>query len=559
MLTLQRNGFRPNLNAYGRIDEMNYSYTVDGKLDEIEETSAANLGFKTAATNGIAQYQYDLNGNMTDDDHKNIMVAYNYLNLPTRVEKPNEGEILWSYDATGRKLSKEVLQDSLKIDDNPIGDGKYYANWITSMGNIDSGSDVQFIARDSIVLKPGFSAKDNFIAKIGANEGTIRNYVSGIEYFEGEMEAIYHEVGRVFFENDSPIYEYVLSDHLGNTRTVFFEGDNGVEVVQRNDYYAFGLGFEEASDSYSYKFNGTEENSDLGLSWNYTFFRNYDYSMARWIQADPLAEQMTDFSPYHFSFNNPKLWTDPFGLIGENATTSEEIIEEAWNSTAENGAATYTVSFNPYAGDEVSREETNNGFNVYYEGAFTVQQSKTSQTNFKPFSKSELIKYSRATGQCVKCTSNELGAIFEDIFETYAKGQPILRTANFYRNKVRQPYSNRTTVPDFIADAVSWKYNGPIPVATPALGGTWYEVKAKYGDLYMSSNTGQIAGHIDNVYKKFANFRRDHPHFQPGLYLITTSDVRVSNKIFQYASGRVRVMHQIAYYRIVNGEYEFGF
>ena len=85
ILTLERNGFRAG--SYGRIDDMLYNYTADGRLEQIEETSERGIGFKSAAANGIAQYQYDANGNMTQDDHKEIVVEYNYLNLPTKVEK----------------------------------------------------------------------------------------------------------------------------------------------------------------------------------------------------------------------------------------------------------------------------------------------------------------------------------------------------------------------------------------------------------------------------------------------------------------------------------------
>lgn len=71
---------------------------------------------------------------------------------------------------------------------------KHQANWISSTGEVVMNSDVEFVARDSIVLLPDFSAKPNLTAKIGNNEGTVRHYVNEIEYVEGEMEAIYHKL-----------------------------------------------------------------------------------------------------------------------------------------------------------------------------------------------------------------------------------------------------------------------------------------------------------------------------------------------------------------------------
>ncbi|MEN0049554.1 MAG: hypothetical protein AAF806_21010, partial [Bacteroidota bacterium] len=131
ILTLERKGRIQN-NVFATVDDMIYGYTDDGRLQQIEETSQTSRGFKTAASNGIAQYQYDANGNMIQDDHKEITVGYNYLNLPTGVSKSEEGGIVWSYDVIGRKLSKQVLTDSLLIIDNPIADDEYNAKLITS-------------------------------------------------------------------------------------------------------------------------------------------------------------------------------------------------------------------------------------------------------------------------------------------------------------------------------------------------------------------------------------------------------------------------------------------
>ncbi|NJL76913.1 MAG: hypothetical protein HC892_19720 [Saprospiraceae bacterium] len=54
------------------------------------------------------------------------------------------------------------------------------------------------------------------------------------------MEAIYHEAGRVVFENTLPVYEYRIADHLGNTRVVFKNVGGVAQVMQRNEYYPLG-------------------------------------------------------------------------------------------------------------------------------------------------------------------------------------------------------------------------------------------------------------------------------------------------------------------------------
>ena len=160
--------------------------------------------------------------------------------------------------------------------------------------------------------------------------GETRQYLGGIEYLNGILEAFPHGHGRVVNLNgtsqSSFRYEYNLTDHLGNVRIVFSDLDNDGrieqtnstttnEVLQENHYYPFGMNFGGSwagvAGGNRYRYNGKEFNEDLGL-YDYGA-RWYDPAIARWTSVDPLAEKMVSWSSYNYVFGNPISLVDPDG------------------------------------------------------------------------------------------------------------------------------------------------------------------------------------------------------------------------------------------------------
>ena len=137
------------------------------------------------------------------------------------------------------------------------------------------------------------------------------------------------------------LYHYVFNytDHLGNIRLSYSKdpATNVLKIMEENHYYPFGLkhsGYNSDQlimsrvsstlrivpipplflTSYKYKYNGKEYQDELGLNMYDYGARNYDPSLGRWMNVDPLAEIYRRWSPYNYVMNSPMIFVDPDGM-----------------------------------------------------------------------------------------------------------------------------------------------------------------------------------------------------------------------------------------------------
>lgn len=234
-----------------------------------------------------SSYGYDDNGNLKVDTQKGITdIEYNFLNLPRVVS--GSQSITFTYDANGNKLRK---QSSLTGD---------------------------------------------------------RYYISGIEYVGGAIELIHTDEGVARNQSGNYSYEFNLPDHLGNVRATFYKNPNtqALEVLQRDDYYAFGLrkvpNTLASSNDNKYLYNGKEYQDDL-KEYDYGA-RFYDPVIGRWNVVDPLVEKYRRWSPYNYCVNNPIRFTDPDGMQiieGESKDDAKKMKEDLNKTFAEDKFAEF--------------------------------------------------------------------------------------------------------------------------------------------------------------------------------------------------------------------------
>src|SRR5258706_6672968 len=151
------------------MDSLKYNYGTGNargnQLISIRDAGNISQGFVDGNTAG-ADYIYDANGNMTVDNNKAITaISYNHLNLPAVVTKTAGNYINYTYDASGRKLSRQLYTSG--------------------------------------VLKKKC------------------DYMGEFYYENDTLKFINHEEGRIVMTGAAPEYQYHLKDHLGDVRMTF--------------------------------------------------------------------------------------------------------------------------------------------------------------------------------------------------------------------------------------------------------------------------------------------------------------------------------------------------
>ncbi len=273
--------------ATGMTEEI--SYDLMGNIKSLNRDNAGARVYNYTGnqlqdiTSFTGLYQYDENGNAIIDGRNGVGLGYNYLNLPVTANK-NGFSMTYTYDATGRKLKK-----------------------------VSTGTST--ITTD---------------------------YVGDIQYTNGNIDFIQTEEGIAFNSGSGYIYHYNLTDHLGNVRATFKVNGSAIEVIQRDDYYAFGMrksGLNDigaASLENRYLYNGKELQDEL-QQYDYGA-RFYDPVIGRWIVVDPLAEHSQSLTPYHYCSNNPMNRTDPDGKCDDPYCPHRETPDEL-NAGMQIGAA----------------------------------------------------------------------------------------------------------------------------------------------------------------------------------------------------------------------------
>lgn len=151
---------------------------------------------------------------------------------------------------------------------------------------------------------------------VSAEKKRLKDYVGNYVYENNTLKQFSHPEGYIEPDGNGG-YDYVYNyvDHLKNVRLTYSDLDgNGsinpsIEILQERNFYPFGLEHRGYNNNIvgvesDYKtFQGQEISKELGLNWLSFKYRNYDPSLARFHNIDPLAQEYAYQSPYNFSEN----------------------------------------------------------------------------------------------------------------------------------------------------------------------------------------------------------------------------------------------------------------
>jgi len=173
---------------------------------------------------------------------------------------------------------------------------------------------------DGVKIK---KAHHYFSVKKSTDAIATTEYIDGFQYSEdtaniglAEQNLKFFSTSEGYFDFANNRYIYHYSDHLGNVRLSFVREGGAAVIVEKNDYYAFGLKhgnptFDLSGVNYNYEYNGKELQQETGM-YDYGA-RFYMPDLGRWGVVDPLSEMYRRHSPYNYAVNNPMRFIDPDG------------------------------------------------------------------------------------------------------------------------------------------------------------------------------------------------------------------------------------------------------
>jgi RHS repeat-associated protein len=292
--------------------ERSYIYTYDGASRLKSGTYASSQAGEDYSLNNV---NYDANGNITNLSRNGFKSnsTFGLIDNLNYTYNPNSNKILKVDDASNETASfKDVT-------------GNDYDYWLDGSLKKDNNKDITQIDYNylklpkQITLTGGRWIKYEYDAsgaklKKTLSTGKVTDYEEDEIYEGGVLYQTAHDEGRIV----DGIYEYNITDHLGNLRVAFKDKGGIPEVVQVNHVGAWGeplesLNYVNTPKISNFTYSTYEKENDFGIGVMDAHARVYDPVTPRFWQSDVMSEKWNMVSPISYSLNNPIRYSDPDG------------------------------------------------------------------------------------------------------------------------------------------------------------------------------------------------------------------------------------------------------
>ena len=300
--------------AANQLVSIDHGQTLRNYLYDFDDASRINQWQGNA--NETRTYEYDNVSRLTEVNSDTTSTMYVYDSLGNRLNDNavfdvanrliENDEFIFTYDVNGNrtekisKLTGEVDKYSYNSLNQMINYKHYPDDAPETVADVDWSYEYGPLGRRWAKLNnlltesvDFYWVKDRLIGEL--NGGVERRYV------------LYGSSPIAFIE-DEDTFDY-LADHMGTPHQVVDSLDS---VVWQADYDSFGSVSNEAASRFNnLRFSGQYSDKENGIFYNY--YRDYDPSLGRYLQSDPIGLR-GGLNAYGYANSNPIMYSDPFGL-----------------------------------------------------------------------------------------------------------------------------------------------------------------------------------------------------------------------------------------------------
>ena len=263
------------------------------------------------ASDGVSDFAYDLDGNMTRRTNKTTGAVVEYtwdlrnrltdVTFKSSASGPATKKVHYTYDALNRRIGTSVDKDGTGTLDQ--------VDWFANRG----------------LRTDRENAGDEVTLRLNASGNVTGRYLHGASVDEILAEE------NIASDGKREVL-WPLADQQGSVRDIVRVGTNGqATVVDHIMYGPFGEKVAETDTAIThlYGYTGREYDKETGLQYNRA--RYYDPKLGRWMSKDPIGFDAGDTNLYRMTGNHATYASDPSGLAERPFDTSEYKPSEEFN------------------------------------------------------------------------------------------------------------------------------------------------------------------------------------------------------------------------------------